>query len=101
MKKKSIMIICGIILIFLFSFVGYKIIKQNQLNEEITKIDKVLENYFNNYLKCDNQETIEQYKSMIKHYNLRVIRYNRARDTQYKLLNEQQELKRLEQFCKK
>ena len=81
---------------------NYKfIMKENKLNNEIQKIDKVLDNYFKNYLKCDQPETIEQYKSMIKHYNLRVIRLNRARNQKYELLNEQVEINKLNDFCGK
>ena len=99
MKKQKILLILTIVLISGLSVVLYKLKKENELSNQIKKIDSVLENYFTNYLKCDKPETIEQYKSMIKHYNLRVIRMNRLRNEKNEVLNEEQEIKKLNNFC--
>ena len=101
MKKINVIFMISLSLIVFISLSVYNIMKENKLNNEIQKIDKVLDNYFKNYLKCDQPETIEQYKSMIKHYNLRVIRLNRARNQKYELLNEQVEINKLNDFCGK
>jgi hypothetical protein len=101
MKKINVIFMISLSLIIFISLSVYNIMKENKLNNEIQKIDKVLDNYFKNYLKCDQPETIEQYKSMINHYNLRVIRLNRASNQKYELLNEQIEINKLNDFCGK
>lgn len=88
-------------------YVGYVKYKENEEDnknkQSIAKIDNVLKNYATNFLKCDDEKTLEQYKSMIRHYNIRVVRHNRkvSEDKEFFLLDEEVEMEKIRESCKK